>query len=284
MELRHVVFLIFVVSAVYVYFRGKVRFGLVRSLTDYQVLLAPVNSLLYLFSKTKAGAFIPVTDFPEMKPLQDNWQIIRDEALIGFNSFFRTGWKRFHLYWYGKEMPSAQLQCPKTVALLKSIPSIKAAMFASLPPGATLVRHRDPYAGSLRYHIGLVTPNDPKCFIDVDGERYFWKDGEPVMFDETYIHYAANETDHQRIVLFCDVERPVYTMPVRLLNRWFGKYVMSAASSQNVEGEKVGFVNILFKYFYHLRAQAKKLKSKHRSVYYIGKWVLILGILWAIFW
>jgi beta-hydroxylase len=273
---------------------------LVRSLTDYQVLLAPINSLLYLFSKTKAGAFIPVSDFPEMKPLQDHWQIIRDEALalnadgaiaaatgyndIGFNSFFRTGWKRFHLYWYGKEMPSAQLQCPKTVALLKSIPSIKAAMFASLPPGATLVRHRDPYAGSLRYHIGLVTPNDPKCFIDVDNERYFWKDGEPVMFDETYIHYAANETDHQRIVLFCDVERPVHTKLVQLFNHWFGRYVMSAASSQNIEGEKVGFVNVLFKYFYHLRAQAKKLKAKHRSVYYIGKWVLILGILYALFW
>jgi beta-hydroxylase len=253
-----------------------------------------------LFSKTKAGAFIPVADFPEMKPLQDHWQIIRDEALalnadgaiaaatgyndIGFNSFFRTGWKRFHLYWYGKEMPSAQLQCPKTVAILKSIPSIKAAMFASLPPGATLVRHRDPYAGSLRYHIGLVTPNDSKCFINVDGERYYWKDGEPVMFDETYIHYAANETEHQRIVLFCDVERPVHTKLVQLLNRWFGRYVMSAASSQNVEGERVGFVNVLFKYFYHLRAQAKKLKAKHRSVYYIGKWVLILGILYAIFW
>ena len=300
MELRHIIFLIFAISALNVYFRGRVRFGVVRSLTDYQVLLAPINSLLYLFSKTKAGAFIPVADFPEMKPLQDHRQIMRDEALalnadgaiaaatgyndIGFNSFFRTGWKRFHLYWYGKEMPSAQLHCPKTVALLKSIPSIKAAMFASLPPGATLVRHRDPYAGSLRYHIGLVTPNDPGCFINVDGERYYWKDGEAVMFDETYIHYAANETDQQRIVLFCDVERPVHTKLVQLLNRWFGRYVMSAASSQNVEGEKVGFVNILFKYFYHLRAQAKKLKAKQRSVYYIGKWVLILGILWAIFW
>ena len=278
MELRHIIFLIFAISALNVYFRGRVRFGVVRSLTDYQVLLAPINSLLYFFSKTKARAFIAVADFPEMKPLQDHWQIMRDEALalnadgaiaaatgyndIGFNSFFRTGWKRFHLYWYGKEMPSAQLHCPKTVALLKSIPSIKAAMFASLPPGATLVRHRDPYAGSLRYHIGLVTPNDPGCFINVDGERYFWKDGEAVMFDETYIHYAANETDQQRIVLFCDVERPVHTKLVQLLNRWFGRYVMSASSSQNVEGEKVGFVNILFKYFYHLRAQAKKLKAK----------------------
>jgi beta-hydroxylase len=300
MEPRHAIFLIFVISAMYVYFRGKVRFGLVRSLTDYQVLLAPINSLLYLFSKIKAGAFIPVAEFPEMKPIQDNWEIIRDEALalnaggaitaatgyndIGFNSFFRTGWKRFHLCWYGKEMPSAQLQCPKTVALLKSIPTIKAAVFASLPPGATLVRHRDPYAGSLRYHIGLFTPNDPKCFIDVDGERYFWKDGESVIFDETYIHFAGNETDHQRIVLFCDVERPVHTKFMQSLNRWFGHYVMSATSSQNVEGEKVGFVNVLFNYFYHLRAQAKRLKAKHRGTYYIGKWVLILAILWALFW
>jgi beta-hydroxylase len=104
------------------------------------------------------------------------------------------------------------------------------------------------------------------------------------MFDETYIHFAANETDQQRIILFCDVERPVYTKIVQLLNRWFGRYVMSAASSQNVEGEKVGFVNVLFTYFYQLRAQAKKLKAKHRTVYYVGKWVLILGILWAIFW
>ena len=300
MEIRHIIFFIFIASAVYVYFRGKVRFGVVRSLTDYQVLLAPVNALLYLFSKVKPGAFIPVSQFPEMQLIQDNWEMIRQEALslqeggsiaaatgyndIGFNSFFRTGWKRFHLCWYGKEVPSAQAGCPKTVALLKSIPSVKAAMFASLPPGATLVRHRDPYAGSLRYHIGLTTPNNPKCFIDVDGERYFWKDGEAVMFDETYIHFAANETDQQRIILFCDVERPVHTKAVTLFNRWFGRYVMSAASSQNVEGEKIGFVNILFTYFYHLRAQAKKLKAKHRSVYYIGKWVLILGILWAIFW
>jgi len=300
MQTRHIIFLIFVVSALYVYFRGKVRFGLVRSLMDYQVLLAPINCMLYLFSKIKPTAYIPVDQFPDLAPLKEHWESIRQEALslnadgaiaastgyndLGFNSFFRTGWKRFHLCWYGKEMPSAIAACPKTLALLKSIPSIKAAMFASLPPGATLVRHRDPYAGSLRYHLGLVTPNDPKCFIDVDGQSYFWKEGEAVMFDETFIHFAANQTDHQRIVLFCDVERPLYTPFMRIFNRLFGKYVMSAASSQNVEGEKVGFVNVLFKYFYHLRSLAKQLKAKHRPVYYIGKWVLILGILWALFW
>ena len=300
MEIRHAILLIFVSSALYVYFRGRVRFSVMRSLTDYVVLLAPVNSLLYLFSKVKAGAYIPVTEFPELKKLQDNWEVIRAEALalneggsiaaatgyndIGFNSFFRTGWKRFHLYWYGKDLASAEAACPKTVALLKSIPSVKAAMFASLPPEATLVRHRDPYAGSLRYHLGLVTPNSPDCFIDVDGERYYWKDGEAVMFDETYIHYAANKTDHQRIVLFCDIERPVHTKVVQAFNRWFGKNVMSAAASKNVDSEQVGFVNVLFSYVYHLRSKAKQLKAKQRSLYYVGKWALILGILWLLFW
>jgi beta-hydroxylase len=300
MELRHFVFLVFLGSGLYVYFRGKVRFGLVRSLTDYVVLLAPINTMVYLFSKVDRTPYLSADQFPELKPLKDHWQMIREEALslneggqiatatgyndIGFNSFFRTGWKRFHLYWYGKDLPSAEKSCPKTVALLKSIPSIKAAMFASLPPGAKLVRHRDPYAGSLRYHLGLVTPNDPNCFINVDDEAYHWKDGEAVMFDETYIHYAANNTDRQRIVLFCDIERPLHTKMMRAFNRWFGLQVMSAAASKNVEGESVGFVNILFSYFYQLRMQTKKLKASHRSVYYAGTWILILGILWLLFW
>lgn len=300
MQLRHTIFFLFLSCALFVYFRGKVRFGLLRSLTDYVVLLAPINTLIYLFSKVSRGPYLPTYQFPELQPLQANWEMIKQEALalqdngqiqqatgyndIGFNSFFRTGWKRFHLYWYGKNLPSAEQSCPQTVALLKSIPSIKAAMFASLPPGAKLVRHRDPYAGSLRYHLGLVTPNSPNCFIDVDGIPYHWKDGEAVIFDETYIHFAANNTNHPRIVLFCDIERPLHTKFMRSVNRWFGLKVMSAAASQNVAGESVGFVNVVFAYFYQLRMQTKKLKASHRSIYYIGKWILILGLIWLIFW
>ena len=144
--------------------------------------------------------------------LEQNWQTIRDEGLsavrrgphpaaagytdIGFNSFFRTGWKRFYLNWYGDFLPSAKGLCPKTTELLAGIPSVRAAMFAILPPGSTLVRHRDPFAGSLRYHLGLKVPQDaPSCRIFVDGQSYYWKDGEAVMFDETYIHYAENLTD-----------------------------------------------------------------------------------------
>jgi len=300
LEPQHWVLVVFIASALYVHLRGTVHFGLVRALTDFTVLIAPVNALMYLFSRTPRSAYIDQKDFPELALLNQHWETIRDEAMAladegqiraassyndrGFNSFFRTGWKRFYLSWYGKELPSAAASCPKTLALLKQIPSIKAAMFASLPPGATLVRHRDPHAGSLRYHLGLVTPNDPECFIDVDGQHYHWKDGEAVMFDETFIHHAANRTGHQRVVLFCDVERPLWGAPMRGLNRLFARHVMAAASSQNVDGEGVGILNQLFSGFYRLRLKAKQLKEYNSRLYYLLKWVAILGLLWWLFW
>lgn len=300
LEIRHWVLLTFVASALYVHLRGRVRFRLARALTDFTVLLAPVNVLMYAFSRTPRTAYIELGEFPELAPLQQHWQTIRAEALrlndegyiraaagytdIGFNSFFRTGWKRFYLTWYGKDLASAQALCPETVKLLRSIPSIKAAMFASLPPGATLVRHRDPYAGSLRYHLGLQTPNDPGCYIDVDGQRYHWRDGEAVMFDETYIHHAANTTQQPRVILFCDVERPLWGSPLRWFNRFFAKHVMAAASTQNVAGEPIGGVNQVFAQGYKLRAMAKEFKRGNRTAYYVGKWLMIAALVWAIFW
>ena len=176
---------------------------------------------MYAFSAVPNRPVLDLADFPDLKPLQDNWQIIRDEALslyhkgevkasdkyddLRFNSFFRTGWKRFYLKWYDEPLPSARALCPHTVALVNSVASINGAMFALLPPGAQLVAHRDPYAGSLRCHLGLVTPNDDKCRIYIDGHPYSWRDGEAIVFDETYIHKAMNESDKDRIILFCDV-------------------------------------------------------------------------------
>ena len=300
LEIRHWVLLTFIASALFVHLRGRVRFRLARALTDFTVFLAPVNVLMYAFSRTPRSAYIDVAQFPEMAALQQNWQTIRAEALrlndegyiraaagytdMGFNSFFRTGWKRFYLTWYGKDLASAQALCPETVKLLRSIPSIKAAMFASLPPGATLVRHRDPYAGSLRYHLGLQTPNDPGCYIDVDGQRYHWRDGEAVMFDETFIHHAANTTDQPRVILFCDIERPLWGSPLRWFNRFFARHVMSAASTQNINGEPIGGVNQVFAHAYKLRAMAKEFKRGNRTAYYIGKWLMIAALVWAIFW
>ena len=116
-------------------------------------------------------------------------------------------------------------------------------MFALLEPGAHLNPHRDPFAGSLRYHLGLVTPNSDDCYIVVDGERYSWRDGEAVMFDETFIHWAENKTPTTRIILFCDVERPLTSKIMTRINRYVIENFVKISATQNVEGEPVGALN-----------------------------------------
>ena len=284
----------FIAAAVYVHYRGRVRHKFWRQASDHSTLMAPINAFMYLFSRVPNTPYVDVARFPALSVLDANWREIRDEAQalmragqvkaseqyndIGFNSFFKSGWKRFYLKWYDDSHPSAKELCPKTVALLQQIPEVKAAMFTELPPGSRLVRHRDPYAGSLRYHLGLATPNAEACFIDVDGERYAWRDGESVMFDETYIHYAENATEQDRLILFCDVERPLRYSWARTFNRLFGRYVVSAAASPNAESDRTGGINRIFKYLYAIRQYGKRLKKWNRHVYYAVKWLLFGGI------
>ena len=157
-------------------------------------------------------------------------------------------------------------------------------MFASLAAGATLVKHHDPCAGSLRYHLGLVTPNDPGCYIEVDGHRYHWRDGEVVMFDATYIHHAANTTQQPRIILFADVERPVHTAVMRWANRAFAAVVMKASATQNEPDESIGGINRFFGAADKAREKAEHLKAMNRRACGVGKWVLIDGLLLKLFW
>jgi beta-hydroxylase len=298
--LKWVILAILVASALYVHFRGRERHGLLRQLTDYTTFLAPINVLMYAFSGVPAKRYLDVAEFPELENLRRNWQVIRDEAIAmardqhikvsaqhddaGFQSFFRTGWKRFYLKWYDDAPhPSAQALCPRTVEILRDSPHIKAAAFTQLPPGSRLGKHRDPYAGSLRYHLGLITPNDDACWIRVDGEPYSWRDGEGVVFDETYVHWAANETDQDRIILFCDLERPMKYRWAAGLNRLVARTLLAAGAAPNAEGDRTGGINRIFKYVYAIKRAGKAMKQRNRTLYYIAKWTLMLAILAAIF-
>jgi len=272
-------------------YRGLVRAPWKKVFFDHSALLAPINALMVLFSKAPTTPFVPLQHFPELKPILENWHVFRDEAAqlmeakrisaatghndIGFNSFFKYGWKRFYLKWYEVEPDSAKALCPKSVALLKTVPSIKAAMFAELPPGGKLNAHRDPYAGSLRFHMGLITPNSDDCWIRVDGQTYSWRDGAATVFDETYIHEARNDSSQTRVILFCDVERPIWFLPVAVLNRFFGRWVMSAASSPNQTQDQTGWINKLAHLQHKLEEGRKALKGKSRSLYMLLKLVLI---------
>ena len=294
------ILMIFIASAMYIQTRGEVQHAKVRRrITDHTNVLGPINVLFYAFSRVPTTPYVEPELFPELDVLKDNWETIRSEALqlnnqgaikasddlddLGFNSFFKTGWTRFYLKWYGSTLISAAKTCPETTRLVESVPSIKGAMFAMLPPGARLVKHRDPFAGSLRYHMGLETPNDARCFINVDGKEYFWRDGDVVMFDETYIHYAENKTDQNRIILFLDIKRPVTFAPIDWLNTFFSKAVMAASATKNMPGDKVGGLNKAFVYIHKVRQLGKRIKAWNKTAYYTLQYGIYLALIYWIF-
>ena len=296
---KFILLYVYIASTMYVHYRGRVRHGFFRQVTDHSTLMAPYNALMYLFSAVPNRPYVEISGFPELAPLAENWQTIRREAQqlldsgrirsattyndLGFNSFFKTGWKRFYVKWYDEPLPSAKSLCPRTAELVESIPGINAAMFALLPPRTKLGAHRDPFAGSLRYHLGLVTPNSDLCRIVVDGEPYVWRDGEPVMFDETFIHIAENRSDVTRIILFCDIERPLRTRLVRALNRFVKTTLIRESQTENVPGDRVGLLNHIFNAVYRVRLIGKAIKRRSRVAHYTLKWLIFGGLLYLIF-
>jgi beta-hydroxylase len=277
-------------SAAYVHFRGRERLRFGRQFTDHSTFTAPYNALVYLASRAPARNFLEPADFPDLAPVAAQWTVFRDEGLslleagqvrastgdndLGFHTFYKHGWKRFYLKWYDHPLPSATALCPRSMAILKDIPSIKGAMFAVLPPKAYLGKHRDPFAGALRYHLGLRTPNERKCWIAVDGERRVWGDGEAFIFDETYVHEAWNGTEITRLILLCDIERPI-AGPMAAVNRWVMRRVMAATGSPNEHGEPIGAINRLYARVAGVQKAIKGLKTKNRPLYELQKWATI---------
>lgn len=290
----------FVCCATFVQFRGKVRHKrLSLYFNDHSNFLSPVNCLFYAFSKVKHTPYLDTKDFPELKAFQDNWEAIRDEALAlrdenilteasnndlsTYQSFYKRGWEKFGLTWYGNTFRSAEQMCPVTLSLINSVPSVRMAMFTNLPAGKRLMPHRDPFAGSLRYQLGLQTPCSEDCYLSVDGEKYYWRDGEAVLFDETYLHHVANETDEDRIILLLDVRRPVSFFLVEWIDSLFSSLVMKQATPRNMETDKLGVINKVLKNLYPLRTIGKKIKSTNKTIYYLLQYSIYLALIYMLF-
>lgn len=250
-------------------------------------LFTPFNCLLYLFTEKRARpAIMDLQLFPELSLLQEHWQVISEEAThlqksdvfnsinnpttaahydVGFRTFYKYGWRKFYLKWYGYNHQSARNLCPRTVEILNRIPSINGAMFSILPPNSQLTRHLDPVACSLRYHLGLQTPNTDKCFISVDGQVYSWRNGEALLFDETFIHFVRNDTDEYRLILMCDVERPM-----NIFGKAFNflyKRLMKGTIVPNTEIDKSGWISTLFRKITPIMEYGQQLKRSNRSLY-----------------
>jgi aspartyl/asparaginyl beta-hydroxylase (cupin superfamily) len=167
---------------------------------------------------------------PELLELDRNYPVIREELLgilPGKRSIPRyheldamqynisamvdpeKDWKVYPLDIMGVRPPAFCARCPRTTALLDGIPGLFEAFFSILEAGKSIPAHVGPYRGYLRYHLGLVVPEEDPPSIRVKDEVYTWKEGESVLFDDSWNHEVINKSPGDRVVLIVDIRRPM---------------------------------------------------------------------------
>lgn len=136
-------------------------------------------------------------------------------------------WKVFGLYYYRSKIVRNCTKCPKTEAILTTIPSLNSAFFSVLAPHKHVPPHQGIYNGILRCHLGLQVPTkNGQCGIKVGEITNYWQAGKTLVFNDAYQHEAWNDTEFTRIILVIDFERPL-RWPMNIINRWAITYIAS---------------------------------------------------------
>jgi beta-hydroxylase len=196
--------------------------------------MATLARIVARTSRVPTTPFMSERDFPWVWPLEDNWKSIRRELegvltyrndLPAFHeingdatNIGHEDWKSYFFYGFGRKSPGNCGRCPKTTALIERVPGMTTAFFSIMGPGVRLPPHKGPWKGFIRYHLGLMVPEPGEhCGIEVGGQKAYWREGESLIFDDTYEHRVWNDTNSTRAILFLDVVRPC-RFPGSLIN------------------------------------------------------------------
>jgi tetratricopeptide (TPR) repeat protein len=163
--------------------------------------------------------FAPYIAYPKGAPV-NQWGELNHSKL----------WSSFFLWKDGVRQDQACKLCPRTAALLDSLPMCDQPGFAPTAMFSALEAHTriPPHTGStnvrLICHLPLVLPG-PAGFR-VGGETRDWKLGEAWVFDDTIEHEAWNDADELRVILIFDVWNPY----LELGEREYVKALLTARS------------------------------------------------------
>lgn len=151
--------------------------------------------------------------------LEANWTTILEEfrCLQEFCRPYPTefgrvegeGWESLWLY-HGHFYEGMAQRCPRTLAIVQGTnhcgDSLGGVFFSILKAGTVIKPHFGPTNARLRLHLALDIPEN--CWLEVDGVRRLWREGQCLCFDDSFRHQACNESQHDRVVLIVDVWHP----------------------------------------------------------------------------
>lgn len=175
-----------------------------------------------------ARRYYDSADFAWAARLEESYPVIRQEleGLLadpsGFGNYqteYDTsvpGWNTYSLWLYGQRHPQNAARCPRTAALLESLPGFESGewiLFSALNPESRIPPHVGPMNGILRGHLAMIVP--PGCGLRVGGQETGWQEGRVLVFDDSFVHEVWNRSNRVRIVLFLNFWHPCLSGPER---------------------------------------------------------------------
>lgn len=124
-------------------------------------------------------------------------------------------WNGYYFYRHGVRREDNCASCPNTARALEQLPLSHVrehgpeVLFSVFTAGTHLLPHRGVTNTRLVGHLPLIVP--PDCALNVGGEIHEWREGQAVVFDDTYEHEAWNRSQQTRVVLIFDMWNPHLT-------------------------------------------------------------------------
>jgi len=195
--------------------------------------------------------------FADAKRFLASWQVVRDEALaiardIGHVPRFHElmpsqtdisaqdgrDWRMFVLKAYGAPIAKNLERCPRLAELVQSSPDVLSAAFSFLAPGKYVPRHRGPFRGVIRFHLGLsgplATDGKPASVLKIEDIEHRLEDGSGLLWDDTFPHEAWNRGDRVRIALLLDIRRHGMPFDMSVLSRFVIAIARTAVTLRGV--------------------------------------------------
>ena len=131
-------------------------------------------------------------------------------------------WRLFVAQAYGYKVPLASVLAPVLCRLVAQCPEVLSATYSWIPAGKVIPPHRGPNRGILRYTLGLQVPEaqgeGERVSLMIDGKEHRLREGQSILWDDTYLHSSLNTTQQPRTVLLLDIRRRPLPFFLGLLN------------------------------------------------------------------
>ncbi|MBV7256207.1 aspartyl/asparaginyl beta-hydroxylase domain-containing protein [Pacificimonas sp. WHA3] len=190
------------------------------------------NPRTYFYPGLPQRRYYERHEFPWAAELEQKADIIRDELLpsVKDERLFRPylysdpsrppkhgmvdnpDWSSLTLWETGVPVPETISQFPKTIEVVQKADLLRMPkrapqiMFSKLAAGARIEPHVGLLNCRLVCHLPLIVPDG--CMFRVGGEDRQWREGQLLVFDDSIVHEASNNSHQDRIVLIFEIWRP----------------------------------------------------------------------------